>query len=351
MLFDVPDTAGRYYTANFLDIFGTATNISARTHGMKGGRYLIATGDWQGDVPQGAQLFRVTSPFMWILLRVLVHDPVDALKANALQDHFILTPLGALTNHLAFPDGRDQSAGGFLRILDFMLRENGHPEREQGLVHNLRGIGVAGPRTVADALADGPSRAGIEQGYHDAQQVINASISQNGRRIGHWSEPIDIGRFGYNYLYRASVNTLGTGANVTDENYPFTTFEDAQGQRLDGNKGVYELRLSPPPPVKYFWSVTVYDVATRELHANSAKKYIVNDRTPGLIRGKDGSVTIRFQSAPVKGKAKANWIPVPNGPFYVAIRAQGPTEAIFNKSWRPAAIERVGDHAAAINGQ
>lgn len=351
VFFDVPDTSGRYFTANFLDMFGNASNISARTHGMKGGRYLIATGDWQGEVPQGVQLFRVTSPFMWILLRVLVHNPADALKANKLQDRFILTPSRLPSAHAAFPDGRDQSAGGFLRILDFMLRENGHPEREQGFVHNLRGIGIAGPSKIDEVLSDAPSRAGVEQGYRDAQQVINASIAQNGRRIGHWSEPLDIGRFGFNYLYRATVNTLGTGANVTDENYPFTTFEDAQGQRLDGNKGVYELRLSPPPPVRYFWSVTVYDLATRALYPNSENKYIVNDRTPGLIWGKDGSVSIRFQSAPVKGKAKANWIPVPNGPFYVSIRAQGPKEAILNQSWRPSAIERIGDTRPATTNK
>lgn len=74
VMFEVPDTAGRYFTANFLDVHGNASNISARTHGFSGGRFLIATTDWQGEVPEGTTLFRVTTPFTWILLRVLVQD-------------------------------------------------------------------------------------------------------------------------------------------------------------------------------------------------------------------------------------------------------------------------------------
>ena len=43
-----------YFTANFLDMFGNATNISARIQGTRGGRYLLATTDWEGKVPPGA---------------------------------------------------------------------------------------------------------------------------------------------------------------------------------------------------------------------------------------------------------------------------------------------------------
>ncbi len=46
VLFTVPDTQGRYYTANFIDMYANASNIGARTHGTRAGRYLIATTDW-----------------------------------------------------------------------------------------------------------------------------------------------------------------------------------------------------------------------------------------------------------------------------------------------------------------
>lgn len=343
VLFEVPDTAERYFTANFLDIYGNASNISARIHGTKGGRFLIATTDWQGEVPQGVTLFRVTTPISWILLRVLVHSPKDLPAATALQDRFRITPVEPDTLPTQWPDGRDPSAVGFMRILDFVLRTCGHPLREDALVYRFQSIGIAGTRSFDEAMADPAIRAGIEQGHAEAQTVIAASMGQNGRRIGAWSEPLDVGRYGFNYLYRSAVNTLGTGANVVDENHPFTTFLDADGERLDGSKSDYRLVLSPPPPARYFWSVTVYDAATRELHSNPSGRYLINDRTPGLRRSKDGSVTITFRSGPAEGRDAANALPVPSGPFYVAIRAQGPEEAIRTGKWLPPAIEKIAD--------
>ncbi len=341
VLFEVPDTAGRYFTANFLDIYGNASNISARLHGTKGGRFLIATTDWKGKVPDGATLFRVTTPFTWILLRVLVRSGADLRSAVAVQDGFHLTPLANAARPTAWPDGHDESAAGFMRILDFLQRTCGHPLREDALVHGFQPIGIAGSRTFDEVVADGSIRAGMEQGFAEAQGVITASMAQNGRRVGAWSEPLDIGRYGFNYLYRSAVNTLGTGANVVDENHPFTSFVDAEGERLDGSRSEYRLKLAPPPPARYFWSVTVYDATTRELYPNALGRYLINDRTPGLKREKDGSVSITFAHAISKGRSVANTLPVPAGPFYVAIRAQGPDEAIRNGTWRPTAIERL----------
>lgn len=342
VLFEVPDTAGRYYTANFLDIHGNATNISARTHGTKGGRFLIAPVGWNGTAPEGVTLFRVATPVMWILLRVLADGPADIRKANALQDRFLLTATGEPPKTPAWPDGRDESAIGFFRILDFILRTCGHPKGEDALVYRYQAMGIAGHRSFDEVVADAEIRAGMEQGFAEAQQVIGGSLAQNGRRAGAWSEPLDVGRYGYNYLYRSSVNTLGTGANVVEENFPFTSFVDADGGLLDGSQGQYELRLAPPPPARYFWSVTVYDARTRALTPNPIARYMLGDRSRGLVRDKDGGVTIRFQAAPLKGKAAANWLPVPEGPFYVAIRTQGPGPEMFDGRWRPAAIRKVG---------
>jgi hypothetical protein len=347
VLFDVPDTAGRYYTANFLDIHGNATNISARTHGTGGGRFLIATTNWQGDVPEGTTLFRVATPFTWILLRVLVQEAKgDLPRVNALQDRFRLSPVAKGAPSGSFPDGHDQGGAGFMRILDFVLRTCGHPLREDALIYRFGAIGLAGNRKVDDVLADPAMLSGIDRGFADAQAVIKASMGQNGKRVGAWSQPRDVGRYGFNYLYRAAITTLGTGGNVIDENHPATSFVDATGARLDGALGDYRLVLSPPPPARFFWSVTVYDAATRELYPNALNRYMAGDRTPGLKRGTDGSVTILFSHRPEALGISPNILPVPAGPFYVVIRAQGPEAAMRNGEWRAAPIEKLPDAKA-----
>lgn len=344
---EVPDTAGRYYTASFLDIHGNASNIGTRLHGTAGGRYLIATTGWNGPVPAGVKLFRVATPFTWILLRILVDRPADLAGARALQDRFRLSAMSPTSMETAWPDGRDESPIGFFRILDFVLRSCGHPVGEEALLHRYEGIGIGGPQPLDAVIRDADIRAGLEAGFAEARSVIAGSIGQNGRHGGGWTAPVDLGRYGHNYLYRAAINTLGTGANVVEENHPFTSFHDDRGLVLDGRRGAFELRLAPPPPARFFWSVTVYDANTRALFANPWRKYVLGDRTAGVRRGRDGSVTIRFQTAPPGGRAGANWLPVPAGPFYVTIRAQGPEAAITNGDWRPPAIRRLEEEEEA----
>ena len=53
-------------------------------------------------------------------------------------------------------------------------------------------------------------------------------------------------------------------------------------------------------------------------------KYAVAGYTPGLKTAPDGSVTITMAKKQLSGTPKANWLPVPNGPFNVRLRAYGP---------------------------
>lgn len=106
-------------------IYGNSSNISARIHGTKGGRFLIAPTDWQGEVPLVATLFRVATLISWILLRVLLHSPKGLPPTTALQDRLRIKPVEPGTVPTQWPDGRDESAVGFMRILDFVLRTCG----------------------------------------------------------------------------------------------------------------------------------------------------------------------------------------------------------------------------------
>lgn len=164
-------------------IYGNSSNISARIHGTKGGRFLIAPTDWQGEVPLVATLFRVATPISWILLRVLLHSPKGLPPTTALQDRLRIKPVEPGTVPTQWPDGRDESAVGFMRILDFVLRTCGHPLREDALVYSFQSIGIAGTRSFNEKMADPAIRAGIEQGHAEAQTVIAASVGQNGRSL------------------------------------------------------------------------------------------------------------------------------------------------------------------------
>ncbi|GAB7555357.1 DUF1254 domain-containing protein [Novosphingobium sp. 11B] len=335
-----PMDAGRYFAFNLLDAYGNASNISTRIQGNGGGTYLIATTDWRGDVPPGTTLFRVTTPYVWVLLRIKANDAADARRVAKLQDAFKLTPTAAHDGPAPqFPDAADRSAFGYFRMLDFILRANGHPRSEDALVYRWHGIGLAEPKSLDAALADPAIRRGLETGHADAMKVIADSVTQAGLHLDHWRSPYDAGRMGWNYLERTGL-MIATGANVPTENYAFVTYVDADGDPLDGSKYTYEL-VQTPPPAKYYRSYTPYLRENRELIPNTAAKYIINDRTPGLKREGSGRLRAVLSAVRPKGVAAANWLPVSAAPFVLAIRSQGPDKALLDGTWTPAPIRKL----------
>ncbi len=118
-------------------------------------------------------------------------------------------------------------------------------------------------------------------------------------------------------------------------------YKDSKGKWLDGGTS-YRLHVPTAPPMKQFWSVTVYDVDTRCPIDN---KQQIADRSSrmDLIENDDGSVNLFFSPDPPKGKEK-NWIPtVPGRGWFTYLRLYAPTEAYFDRSWKLPDIEKVGN--------
>jgi hypothetical protein len=118
-----------------------------------------------------------------------------------------------------------------------------------------------------------------------------------------------------------------------------SAYRDRDGKWLDGGT-LYRLRVPPNPPIKLFWSVTVYDLDTRALILNEQK---IADRSSrmDLRRNEDGSVDIYCGPKAPAGFEK-NWIPTVAGRNWFAyFRFYQPTEAYFNRSWPLTDFEQV----------
>jgi hypothetical protein len=117
------------------------------------------------------------------------------------------------------------------------------------------------------------------------------------------------------------------------------TYKDKAGEWLDGGRS-YRLRVPPNPPIKLFWSVTVYDVDTRALILNDQK---IADRSSrmDLRKNADGSVDIYCGPKAPAGFEK-NWIPTgPGKNWFTYFRFYQPTEAYFDRSWALPDFEQV----------
>lgn len=350
LLIEVPEFGERYYTLQLLDMYGNTSNISLRTKGPHAGIYLIATTDWKGEVPQGVSLFTVASQYQWILMRIFPHNESELSEVHELQDAVKITPLvpNPNVNHPGpaiggrYPVAEIDEAPGFFKVLDFVIRSNGHPVQEDALTFRYRTIGVGGFEEFMFEELDPAIQEGVIAGFADAMKVIVGSKSQLGLPLRtHWVKLNSKGAYGFNYLSRAAINYVGLGANVVEENQSFVTFKDETGQFLDGSKGQYVFHFDSPPPVGSFWSLVLYDAISRELYANSLDRYAINDRTTEIKYGQDGSLTVLIQHEPPADTA--NWLPAPDGLFYLSIRNYTPKPDLLEGKWLPEGVRRIGD--------
>ena len=85
---------------------------------------------------------------------------------------------------------------------------------------------------------------------------------------------------------------------------------------------------------KNFWSVTLYETANWSGLDNGQPFPSLGSRDKPLVNG-DGSIDLCFGPTPPNGK-EVNWLrTVPGKGFFVILRLYGPTEASFDKSWKP----------------
>ena len=149
-----------------------------------------------------------------------------------------------------------------------------------------------------------------------------------------------IGNYGRNYLGRAVIATAALGANTRPETvYPLAV-DDVHGRPLSGRRR-YTIRFKRGqlPPANAFWSVTIYNKA-RYLVPNPIDRYAIGDRTKGLRRGRDGSLTIYVQHGRPGGAKGANWLPAPSGSFRLAMRIYEPRRSALNGRWLPPPVQR-----------
>jgi hypothetical protein len=112
--------------------------------------------------------------------------------------------------------------------------------------------------------------------------------------------------------------------------YPMTC-TDADAGQLDGRHR-YTLRLGQDPPVDAFWSLTMYDLPDFYLVANPIDRYSIGDRTPGLRRDADGSLTIVIQHD--QPADTSNWLPAPAAPFRPFMRLYQPRAAVLDGTYK-----------------
>jgi hypothetical protein len=157
---------------------------------------------------------------------------------------------------------------------------------------------------------------------HDADGLHQAAADTNNAR------------WGTDYLNRLATAKSNMYENTPEETKYIYRDLDSQGQQLHGkNLYVITFRKGLEPPVKGFWSLTLYN-AEHFFEPNDLNRYSLGTTNKSLQRNADGSLTL-YVGAKSPGQDKeANWLPAPDDKFSLYIRCYGAERAVIDGTWK-----------------
>lgn len=347
----------RYYTGQMIDLYTyNFAYLGTRAFGNDGGVFLIAGPGWKGDKPSGVKdVIRSETEFAYLLFRTQLFNMADLPKVNKIQSGYSAQPLSAFLKQPApsaapaiswpKPAEIETPSPDIFPTVNFLFQFCPPNPSESSLLARFAKINV-GPGQTFDINKFSPD---VQQAINDGIKDSNTDVAEMMKKIN--AETISSGdMFGTreflngNYLYRYIGAKLGLYGNSKQDALYLAYFVDANHQPLDASKSSYELHFAKDglPPTKAFWSLTMYDGKTQLLVANALKRYLLNSTTLKSYKyGPDGSLTM-YVSHNDPGPAKqANWLPAPEGPFYVIFRVYLPGETVLDGTWKKPQMQPV----------
>jgi len=344
--------ASRFYTSQWDDLWGfVLDNAGSVEDGNDGVSVLLASPSWQGDLPNGVKrVVRGDSEFLGSLTRTQLIDASDITNVKRIQSEYKLEPLSSFLGEsapAAAPDiswlpwkGGLETTDEFWKYANFVMGLTTPNPEDRRVLDKIAQIGViAGQpwdassfdKDIASAIAAGMNGA-LADLKKASNDITDPSLFFRSRK--------DTDK---DYFDRALGTLVGIFGNVKAQSVYFATAKDDHGVLFDGSKHSYAVTFTKDllPPVKYFWSFTMYKLPQRWLVANPINRYSIGSATPGLQNAADGSITIYFQTnSPGKDK-ESNWLSTPAGPFWPVFRTYGPGKAILDHTWKLPTIKRV----------
>jgi len=348
------------YTHNFAYV-GTLTT------GNDAGNFLIAGPNWKGKKPKGIKdIIRSETEFVFNVTRTQLFSADDLKKVKAIQQSYDLKPLSAFLgtkppSSEPLPDFPKWIEGAqfderFYGYLDFMMSLLKKPgEGEQSLWKGLARLGI-GPGGTFDFKALSPElQAALKTGAKEGLSEMEKFVKK------HSSDPLASAKlFGTREFLKKSAKTnyslenpamlravaahMGLFGNSAAEAIYPTYLVDSDNQPLDASKNTYTLTFKKGlfPPVKSFWSLTMYDGKTQLFIKNALNRYLLNSTMMEQFKMEsDGSLVLYIgKNSPGKG-LESNWLPAPNGPFYLVMRLYGPEAPALEGKWAPPQVQKV----------
>lgn len=317
-------------------------------------RFAIVGPTWKGELPQGVTRYNSPTDRGWMGGRVQTNNKADYQAVYRFQQEMKVVPLSQYGGSYTPPKGtvdpeQDMSPpveqvakmdpATYFSTFAELMKNNPPHAQDYPILDRMKRIGIV-PGTPF-SLASQPEviREALRAASREALPKIRDAWKKPSNLVNGWALNLSgMGNYGTDYLRRAAVAFGGLGANVPqDAVYP-TAFVDADGQTLRSDQRyVIHFEKSEIPPVRGFWSLTMYN--DHQLFAeNSIDRYAIGDRNE-LKLNPDGSLDLYLQRESPGADQESNWLPTPpEGNFSLMLRLYWPAPQVLDGSWAPPGV-------------
>ncbi len=355
IVFQVPDFGDRFWVFALWDARTDELSNIGKQYGTKPGFYMIVGPGWKGEAPAGIQaVLRSSTTIVAAGPRVFMDDTAEDHKAiQQVLSQIDFYPLSKFDGKMKtkdwsklphFPPPERTGKGEtqwvnpetYFDELPAVMKQVPPLPGEEAL------YGWIG--SVLEAAAKDPEiKATLKETALAAEREMITPFLQwryNGRPVGNgWNSTVNGAAFGTDYVNRTATAKSNMFENMPTETKYIYTDDDSQGQQLNG-KNTYAITFAKSPPVNGFWSLTLYN----DVHffdPNPLDRYSLGTKNKTLKYNADGSLTL-YAGSKSPGKDKeSNWLPAPEGPFSLYIRAYWADKEIVDGQWKPPTVARV----------
>ena len=339
------------------------------------------------------QVYESPTDFVWVIVRIRSVSEIDAVEnvfdiqkqfniqlldtsyEQEIQDNYedgmivpkesYLDPFGSFSAKLMDEVVKSFGAEYFYSLASYMLRNHVQINPEDTFKDFLmESIGLSGKALeefnwnfLPSGAKNSMSLAYSIGGYGLLLKLYIMSLQY--KSPTNWVNIPNIGTYGKDYNTRAVIALQGLGANPPKTAVYMTCFNDSSihfpfsddPSQLDGSRHNYTMTFSAgqcneftvDPPVKSFWSFTVYDkdgypVANLPIHSIGSDSNLVYET--------NGDLVIRLENDPAEGTK--NWLPIPLAEFSLTGRFYLPDDRVISQgnmmsNWYPPSVVRVAE--------
>jgi len=341
----------RYYAVEGNDLYTSVFGyIGSRTTGNRAGDFLIAGPDWNGKAPHNIQgVLHCETELAYLSIRMQILDEDDISVIRQVQAKFTLTPLSSFLGRpppLSPPRidfltplsaRAERNSLQFFDELNFVLQFCSPHNSEKETLSRFARLNIGGHRIFALDVFSPEIRLAIDDGMAEAWKAYE---DLEKRKVAGALNDADLaGTRAFlknNYLYRMAGAVDSMWGDAGEEVLTWYYRNDADHKRLDANINGYILYFPKEqlPPVHGFWSLTLYELPTCRLFANSLDRYrITSSMLKSLKPDPDGGLSLHIRYDSPGGNLEANWLPAPRGPFMLALRLYWPETVAVAGAW------------------